>query len=138
VVGRDVRDLGDEHFDAVLYRIAESALSLTGATGAALAFQTGGKMICRARAGHPAPPLGARSTQPRVSPENAFATASSYPAKIRKRSRIDPEVARVLGLRSLMAAPIVSNAGPADKTVVGLLEIFSPHPHAFTTTTRRF
>jgi len=31
-----------------------------------------------------------------------------------------------------MAAPIVSNAGPADKTVVGLLEIFSPHPHAFT------
>jgi len=35
VVGRDVRDLGDEHFDAVLYRIAESALSLTGATGAA-------------------------------------------------------------------------------------------------------
>lgn len=130
VVGRD---LGDEHFDAVLYRIAESALSLTGATGAALAFQTGGKMICRARAGHPAPPLGA--------PVDATQGLSGECVRNRllvscedteNDPRIDPEVARVLGLRSLMAAPIVSNAGPADKTVVGLLEIFSPHPHAFT------
>jgi hypothetical protein len=41
--------------------------------------------------------------------------------------RVDSEICRVLGIGSLMAAPIVS-----DFRVVGLLEIFSPHPGAFT------
>src|SRR5712664_3970221 len=54
-VRREVR----EHVDAVLHLITERALSLTGASGAALAFLTDDKMICRARAGEPAPPLGA-------------------------------------------------------------------------------
>jgi hypothetical protein len=42
-------------------------------------------------------------------------------------SRVDPEVCRTLGIGSLMAAPIVS-----DFRVVGLLEVFSPHPRGFT------
>jgi hypothetical protein len=41
--------------------------------------------------------------------------------------RVDPEICRTLGIGSLMAAPIV-----ADFRVVGLLEIFSPHPRGFT------
>jgi hypothetical protein len=41
--------------------------------------------------------------------------------------RVDPEIGHELGIGSLMAAPIVSNF-----RVVGLLEIFSPHPRGFT------
>jgi hypothetical protein len=41
--------------------------------------------------------------------------------------RVDPEICRTLSIGSLMAAPIVS-----DFRVVGLLEIFSSHPRAFT------
>jgi hypothetical protein len=41
--------------------------------------------------------------------------------------RIDPEIGRALGIASLMAVPIVS-----DFKVVGLLEVFSPHPRGFT------
>jgi hypothetical protein len=40
--------------------------------------------------------------------------------------RVDPEVCRTLGIGSMMAAPIVSYL-----RVVGLLEVFSPHPHGF-------
>ena len=48
--------------------------------------------------------------------------------------RIDPEVCRALGIGSLMAAPIVS-----DFRVVGLLEVFSPHPARVSPrSTRRF
>ncbi|MGB6249076.1 MAG: hypothetical protein WBF54_08180 [Terriglobales bacterium] len=50
-VRRDIGEIGDEYIDAVLQRITEYALSLTGASGAAVAFLTDDKMICRARAG---------------------------------------------------------------------------------------
>src|SRR5271169_940417 len=58
-VRREVRRIGDEYIDTVLQRITECTLSLTGASGAALALLTDDKMTCRARAGEPAPPLGA-------------------------------------------------------------------------------
>src|SRR6202165_676615 len=57
-VGCEAREIGDD-VDAVLSLITERALSLTGASGAALAFLTDDTMICRARAGDPAPTLGA-------------------------------------------------------------------------------
>ena len=54
-----VREIDDEYVDAVLQLITKCALSLTGASGAALALFTDDKMICRARAGETAPLLGA-------------------------------------------------------------------------------
>src|ERR1039458_2726882 len=56
-VRREIHEIGDD-VDAVLQLVTERALTLTGASGAALAFLTEDKMICRARAGEPAPPLG--------------------------------------------------------------------------------
>ncbi len=44
--------------DPILQFITRCALSLTGATGAALALRNGDKTLCRARAGDPAPPVG--------------------------------------------------------------------------------
>jgi hypothetical protein len=127
-VRREVREIGDEYVDAVLHLITECALSLTGASSAALAFLTDGKMICRARAGEPAPSLGAPVDEKQgLSGECARSGLLVSCEDTEDDPRVDPEVCRTLGIGSLMAAPIVSSFG-----VVGLLEIFSPHPRGFT------
>ena len=125
-VRREVREIGDD-VDAVLHLITERALSLTGASGAALAFLTDDKMICRARAGEPAPPLAAPVDAKRgLSGECVRSGLLVSCEDTENDPRVDPEICRTLGIGSLMAAPIVS-----DFRVVGLLETFSPHPRAF-------
>jgi GAF domain len=127
-VRREIREVGDEDVDAVLQRITESALSLTGAGGAALAFLTDDKMLCRARAGEPAPPLGAPvDVQQGLSGECVRSGILVSCEDMENDRRIDPEVGRRLGIGSLIAVPIVSDCG-----VVGLLEIFSPRLRGFT------
>ena len=111
-----------------MHLITERALSLTGASGAALAFLTDDKMICRARAGEPAPPLGAPVDAKHGLSGECVRTGLLVSCEDTENDpRVDPEICRALGIGSLMAAPIVS-----DFRVVGLLEIFSPHPRAFT------
>jgi len=127
-VRRKLREIGDEYVDAVLQLITECALSLTGASGAALAFLTDDKMICWARAGVPAPPLGSSvDVKQGLSAECLRSGLLVSCEDTENDPRIDREVSRALGIGSLMAAPIVSNF-----RVVGLLEIFFPHPRAFT------
>ena len=124
---REIREVGDD-FDAVLHLVAERALSLTEASGAALAFVTGGAMICRARAGEPAPPRGAPvDVRQGLSGECVRSGQLVWCEDMENDARVDPEVCRALGVGSLMAAPIV-----CDFRVAGLLEVFSPHPRAFT------
>src|ERR1700674_3543424 len=126
-VRREVHEIGDD-VDAVLHLITERALSLTGASGAALAFLTDDRMICRARAGEPAPPLGAPvDAKQGLSGECVRSGLLVSCEDTEKDPRVDAEICRTLGIGSLMAAPIVS-----DFRVVGLLEIFSQHPRAFT------
>jgi GAF domain/Sel1 repeat/PilZ domain len=108
--------------------IAEYSVRLTGASGAALAFLTDDRMICRARAGDPAPPLGAPLDVRRgLSGECVRTGLIVYCEDMENDPRVDPQVGRALGIRSVMAAPIVS-----DFRVIGLLEVFSPYPRAFT------
>jgi hypothetical protein len=123
----EVHEIGGD-FDVALQLIAERALSLTGATGAALAFLTDDSMICRARAGAPAPPLGAM-IDPRqgLSGECVLTGQLVSSDDAENDPRVDPVVARVQSIGSLMAVPIVS-----DSRVLGLIEVFSPHPCAFT------
>jgi len=128
-VRQEVLDIGDD-FDAALQLITKRAVSLTGASGAALAFLTDDKMICRARAGEPAPPLGAPvDLKQGLSGECVRSGLLVSCEDTERDPRIDPEIGRSLGIGSLMAVPIVS-----DPRVVGLLEILSPHPRAFTGT----
>jgi len=125
-VSREIHEIGDD-VDAVLQLVTERALMLTGASGAGLALLTDGKMVCRARAGEPAPPLGAPvDAKEGLSGECVRNGLLVSCEDTEGDPRIDPLVCRVLGLGSLMAAPIVS-----DFRVVGLLEIFSPHPRSF-------
>ena len=128
-VQQEVGKIGD-NVDAVFQLITERALTLTGATGAALAFLTDGKMICRARAGRQAPALGALvDVKHGLSGECVRSDLLVSCEDTGNDPRVDPEVCRTLGIGSLMAAPIVSYL-----RVVGLLEVFSPRPHGFTKT----
>jgi len=126
-VRREVGQIGDD-VDAVLRLITENALSLTGASGVALALLTDDQMICRARAGEPAPPLGAPvDVNHGLSGECVRKALLVSCEDAENDPRIHPEVARNLGIASLLATPVVF-----DFQVVGLLEVFSPHPRAFT------
>jgi hypothetical protein len=123
----EVQRLGN-NVDAILQLLTDCALHLTGASGAALAFLTDGRMICRGRAGEPAPPLGAPvDVKHGLTGECVRSGLLISCEDLGNDPRVDPEVGRALGIGSLMAAPIVS-----DFAVVGLLEIFSPQPHSFT------
>jgi putative methionine-R-sulfoxide reductase with GAF domain len=115
-------------FDAALRLITERALSLTGASGAALAFLTDDKMICRASSGEPALPLGtAVDVKQGLTGECIRGGRIVSCADVETDACVDREICRLLGIGSIMAAPIV-----ADFRVVGLIEVFSPHARAFT------
>ncbi len=126
-VRREILEIGD-NFDSVLQLITERAVSLTEAGGGALAFVTSNRMICRARAGKPAPPLGTPvDVTQGLSGQCVRSGLLVSCADTEDDPRIAPDISRALGIRSLMAAPIVS-----DFRVVGLLEVFSPRARAFT------
>ncbi len=124
-VRSDVRAAAD--FDAALHLITERALRLTGASGAALAFLTDDKMICRASAGEPALPLGTSvDAKQGLTGECVRSGRMVACEDAEADQRVDREICRMLGIGSILATPIV-----ADFRVVGLIEIFSPHARAF-------
>jgi putative methionine-R-sulfoxide reductase with GAF domain len=125
-VRREVRAAAD--FSSALQLITERALSLTGASGAALAFLTDDEMVCRASAGEPALPLGtAVDVKQGITGECVRSGQMVLCADPETDSRVDREICRELGIGSILAAPIFS-----DFRVVGLLEVFAPSPRAFT------
>lgn len=112
---------------AVMQAATELARILTGAEGAALALRTKGSMVCRARAGDPAPELGAPVNADSGISGECLRTGSVLICNDTANDpRVDPEVCRFLGLRSIAVAPVHSRAG-----VVGILEGFSTRPQAF-------
>jgi len=126
-VRRVVREIGADP-DAIFQFIIAHALRLTGADGAALAFLTGDNMVCRARAGEPAPLLGAPvDIKQGLSGECVRSGQIVGCQDTENDSRVDRETCRALGIGSFLAVPIV-----ADFRVFGLLEGFSPRLRAFT------
>jgi len=121
--------IGDDSFEAqtVFNTIAEAAQLLTGASAAALAIRRNGLVVCRARVGDAAPPLGAR-----LSVDSGFSGECLRTNKVlrcddtQKDIRVDPEVCRELGLRSIAAVPL---RGP--RGTMGVLETFSGRSFAF-------
>ena len=125
-VGREIEGFTLD-LEAALQIVAERTLTLTGASGAAIALSTGEEMVCRASAGNDAPPLGARlQVGSGFSGECVHTGKLLYCEDSESDTRVDRESCRALGVRSIMATPI-----HAPREVVGLLEIFSPAPHAF-------
>ncbi len=115
------------HLERFLQAIVERALVSTRATGAAIAIARSGEMVCVARAGSDAPALGAR-----LQAGSGFSGECVRSRKLLRcddaesDERVDRETCRLLGIRSMAAAPIRSG-----DAVVGLLEVFSPIERAF-------
>jgi putative methionine-R-sulfoxide reductase with GAF domain len=127
-IERDVEQFGD-NLDAAFQLIAERALTLTWATGAAIALQSRGssELICEARAGNDSPELGTRLTRSGLSGECILTGNSLRCDDTETDERVDRENCRVLGIRSLIACPIRLH----NLQIVGVIEVFSREPAAF-------
>ena len=83
--------------------------------------------MCRASVGRCAPPLGCRlDVSSGFSGECVRTGQVLWCDDTETDPRVDPETCRGLGIRSILAAPIVQG-----RNVIGLLEVFSPEPSAF-------
>lgn len=111
---------------AALEFLADRARLLTRASGAAIALGDGREMVCRASSAD-APPLGAR-----FQVGSGFSGECVRTGKLQRcddaetNSLVDRESCRSLGIRSMIAAPVLKSGA-----VSGLIEVFSPHPYAF-------
>jgi hypothetical protein len=115
--------------ETTLPSIAERALTMTRATGAAIALSEGNdsEMICVASAGDDAPPVGSRLQVGSGFSGECVRTGRSLRCDDSETDdRVDREGCKSLGIRSLVAVPIRQGS-----EVVGLLEVFSPQPYAF-------
>ncbi len=112
---------------SILSEATHAARFFTDASGAALALWSQGVVICRARSGDTAPPLGAKvDVDSGVSGECLRSGRSQRCNDTLIDPRVDPEVCLEMGIRSLAAVPLRGGQG-----VIGILEIFSDRPNAF-------
>jgi putative methionine-R-sulfoxide reductase with GAF domain len=115
-----------------LQLIAERAQTLVRASGAAIALAAADPafMVCGASSGSDAPPVGARLQIGEGFSGECIKTGALLRCDDTELdSRVDRENCRALGLRSILAVPLRA----AEKSV-GLLEVFSAQPHAFSET----
>jgi putative methionine-R-sulfoxide reductase with GAF domain len=113
--------------DGVLHDIAARALEATGATGVAIGLVRQGAMICRATAGRALPDLGVRiNTESGLTAAAIRSQMSQWCNDTESDSRVDVEVCRQLGVRSMIVMPV-----RARGAVVGVFAIFSANPDAF-------
>ena len=118
---------GNNPPNAIFHAVADAARALTGASGTAIALPAGGVVVCQARSGDIAPDLG--STLNVDSGFSGECFRISEPLRCddaETDSRVDPDVCRLLGIRSIAAVPL---CGPGK--TIGLLEAFSGEANAF-------
>ncbi len=116
--------------EPALHLIAQRALTLTWASGTAIALinkLNPAEMICRARAGTDSPEMGARlETASGFSGQCVRSAATLKCDDSEYDSRVDRKSCRGLGIRSIVACPV-----RRKDEVIGILEVFSPEPAAF-------
>jgi len=117
----------DLNLEPAIDIIAERAQTLTGATGAAIALQTGDEIICRARSGRTAPDLGVRlQTDTGLSAECVRTGEILLCHDAEKNPRVDLASSRRLGARSILVAPLRHY-----RRTLGVFEVLSAQPYAF-------
>ncbi len=116
-----------ESIDSILKAVAAAGQVLTGATGIAVALRQNGRIVCRARSGEMAPELGATiDPDSGISGECVRAAAILMCHDTFSDKRVEAEVCRRMGVRSIAAVPLRGPMGMA-----GVLEAFSSRPNAF-------
>jgi len=117
----------DLALDLVLNDIGERARTASNATAAAIALARNGEIVCRATTGENAPDLGV--------PLNTLSGLSAACVQTWKwqhcedtelDDRVDREVCRRLGVRSILVFPILKK-----RELLGVIEIFGSRPRAF-------
>ncbi|HVI09718.1 MAG TPA: GAF domain-containing protein [Candidatus Binatia bacterium] len=131
-VQREAESLGAD-LEAVLALVAARSQSLLRSSGAAIAITAGDPetMICRASAGNCAPPVGAALHV--GSGFSGACVSAGRPLRCddtETDERVDAETCRALGIRSILAAPVISERS-AGKDAIGLIEVFSDRPDSF-------
>ena len=129
-IEKDVELFGP-NLNEALQLIAERALALTWATGAAIALRdnlNASDLICEARTGNDSPELGVHLDANTGFSGECVRTGSTLICDDAEMdSRVDRENCRALGIRSVVACPIKVHKGQ----IIGILEVFSPEPAAF-------
>jgi TonB family protein len=114
--------------DRILGAIARVAQSLTSASGAAVAMRRGGVVICLGSSGETAPALGTRlGVDSGISGECLRTGETLRCDDTNTDSRVDPEVCKRFGLRSIAVVPLHEQG-----ETVGIVEAFSTRPYSFT------
>jgi TonB family protein len=117
----------DLALEIVLNEVVEQACLTTGATGAAIALERDGEMVCRASSGATAPALGSRfDAVSGLSGECIRTHRTQRSDDVLADSRADLETSQRLGVRSVMVMPLLRG-----DELVGLFELFSSLPQAF-------
>ena len=121
------RQSGALNRDAFLNQVADRARQFTNADSAVLALRQSAMIVCVARSGPTGPPPGAQlDSRSGISGECLRHGRSFRCMDSETDSRVDAEVCRRLGIRSLVVVPVFE--GP---DVVGLVEVFSSRPNMF-------
>jgi len=113
--------------DVVFDMVVESAASLTGASGAALALAEKGKFVCRSAHGGIAPPVGTQ-----LEPSSGLSGLCVRTGHMLRCDdaesdpRVDNFVTRETGIRSVSVVPLIK-----DGKLVGVFELLSTRTHAF-------
>ena len=124
---REAAMTGSRPLEAIVDALADAARILSGADGTALGLETHGIIVCRARSGQTAPPIGAPiSAESGISGECLRTVSVLVCHDAMSDPRVDAEVCRSLGIRSVAAVPV---RGPMR--MAGILEAFSARPNAF-------
>ena len=117
----------DLALEIVLNEVVEQACLTTGATGAAIALERDGEMVCRASSGSTAPELGSRlDAASGLSGECIRTRRTQRCDDVLADLRVDLEASQRLGVRSIMVMPLLR-----EGELVGLFELFSSLPEAF-------
>src|SRR5215470_1409201 len=117
----------DLALDLILHDIAERARQATGASGAAIALERAGSVVCRASAGTTAPDLGVKiDTNSGLSGACLRTGETQWCSDTELDDRVDTDACRQLGVRSIIVVPLFSGSSP-----VGVFEVFSPRRSAF-------
>jgi L-methionine (R)-S-oxide reductase len=121
--------LHDKRFDPDVFvnQVAHQARHSTGADSTVVALRRGAEVVCLARSGPTGPTLGAPlDSRSGISGECLRRGVALRCEDSEKDPRVDAEVCRRLGIRSVLVVPVFEGS-----QVVGLLEAFSSRPSAF-------
>src|SRR5215469_11872578 len=105
--------------DLVLHDLADEARQAADASGAAIALERDGEIVCRAAAGATAPDLGVRiHTKSGLSAVCLKKGTIQLCSDTEADERVDAEACRHLGVRSIVLIPLFSS-----ERIIGIFEV---------------